>query len=304
MNNTEAVVSVIMPVYNHADFVEKTLESIANQTWQAIELIIINDGSSDHSAEVISNCLERLRARFLRVEFIDRPNKGLVKTMNEAAGLATGQYLAGIASDDAYVPQALATLVEFLEKNPEYVLAVGDNGLMDDDGERCYWNAARQNVYSKEKAKYETFGDYLKNSRRELDFDSENFGSYISLIKGNHVPNGYVFRREVFVEFGGYDEEVLIDDHKLMLNLAKYGKMKFIDEILFIYRWHSNNTIKNLSKNQELMMNVLESEKEYSRSDPDKMKAWQKEWSNAQVKTGFERLLWRWKRSILKRLSK
>jgi len=304
MLNSDVVISVVVPVYNHAQYVEATLRSILAQTWEAIELIVINDGSTDSSSEVVSAFLKEHQHSLASVKFIDRPNKGMVKTLNEGIGVSQGKYIAVIASDDIYEPNALKVLGGFLEQNSDYVLAVGDNRLMDDEGRKCFWGKKKNNVYTESEAKFKTFGDFLKSSRPEIDFSTIDFGSYESLLRGNYVPNGYVFSRKAFESFGGYDDRSLIDDHNLMLNMAKCGRIKFIDDVLFSYRWHAKNTIKTLSKERCLMQSVLKLEKDYSESNLEYWKIWKEEWSNSQERTGLSKTLWRWKKSIWKRLKR
>ena len=110
------LVSVIIPAYGHAHFIDETIDSALQQTYKNLELIIINDGSPDNIAEVIESRRSECEKRFTRFVFISRENKGLAKTLNQCLKEAQGEYVAITASDDKFEPEAIETLVSFLEK--------------------------------------------------------------------------------------------------------------------------------------------------------------------------------------------
>jgi hypothetical protein len=152
-----------------------------------------------------------------------------------------------------------------LSKNPDYVLAVGDNHFFDEHGTTCYWDERNQVVYDKADAAFLSFGDKLKQVRKEIDFDSPTFGEYSTFFKGNYVPNGYLFDREVFAEsIGGYAENAPLEDLYLHFQLAKHGKYKYIDTPLFYYRRHSGNFSVNRLKMVEISWQTFLLEEEYA----------------------------------------
>ena len=81
------LVSVVVPCYNHEKYVKETIESIVNQTYKNIELIVIDDGSKDNSVKVIQELADKYG-----FTFIHRPNKGLSATLNEGIRLSKGKY--------------------------------------------------------------------------------------------------------------------------------------------------------------------------------------------------------------------
>ncbi|EPK1752121.1 glycosyltransferase family 2 protein, partial [Acinetobacter baumannii] len=93
------LVSIVIPCYNHVDYVQDCIQSIIDQTYQNIELIIIDDGSKDESVLKINEMLKKCENRFSRFEFRHRPNKGLSATLNEALEWCQGEYFATLASD-------------------------------------------------------------------------------------------------------------------------------------------------------------------------------------------------------------
>ncbi|MFZ3073208.1 MAG: glycosyltransferase [Thermodesulfobacteriota bacterium] len=246
-----ALVSIVIPAYNHADYIGETLDSLINQTYGNMELIVVNDGSSDGTGDVIVSKLPECRERFKRVEYISKENEGIIKTLNRGLALARGEYVYIIASDDMAEADAIETLYGFLSENNDYGLAVGDNYIIDDRGRRCFWNSKRDNVYDKAHARFLTFADKLKRARSDVDFNSEDFGTYESLLQGNYVPNGYLVRKELIDRMGGYSEDGPLEDYYLMLQLSKVAKLKYVDRPLFSYRWHGSNAIKQTGMHEK-----------------------------------------------------
>ena len=189
---------------------------------------------------------EECEKRFVRVHFETKQNEGTCITANKLLDLVKGDYVYMIASDDVAKPTAIEKEVEFLTKNPEYVLCVGDDEIIDSEGKVCYWDEKRNIIYDKSKAKYKTFSQFLEY-KRKLKFTSDKFGSYDTLYMANYVPNGYTIRKEVFDTFR-YTPDAPLEDYNLMLHISKYYKLKYLDEVLFSYRWHATNTIKNDEK--------------------------------------------------------
>jgi glycosyltransferase involved in cell wall biosynthesis len=123
----EPLVSVILPVFNAGRLLEEAIESILNQTIQNLELIIINDGSTDDSLDIIKTFAHKDK----RIRFISRPNKGLVFTLNELVKLANGRYIARQDQDDISLPARLEKQIAFLRRNPD-VSMVGTNIMVID----------------------------------------------------------------------------------------------------------------------------------------------------------------------------
>src|SRR5919197_4484200 len=94
-------VSAVIPSFNHARFVTQALDSVLDQSFTELELIIVDDGSTDGSADVIRRHLA-VRAPAIPVRFVHRPNRGLCRTINEGLSIAGGRYVALLASDDTW----------------------------------------------------------------------------------------------------------------------------------------------------------------------------------------------------------
>ena len=240
VGNNSSLVSVLIPAYNHEKYVQDTLRSIIAQTYQNIELIVIDDGSPDATWQKIQEMKSECEKRFSRVYFETKENEGTCKTLNRLLSLAQGNFVYLIASDDIAMPLAIAVEADFLENNPDYVLAVGDNEFIDADNIRVGRNKYGKNV-PLEQVAYKTLMESITATLGEPDFPEKTFGTYALLAKSNHVPNGYLIRKSR-IDNITFTPEAPLEDLFLMLQLAKQGKFKFFNEILFSYRWHGENT--------------------------------------------------------------
>ena len=244
------LVSVLIPAYNHENYIQETIESIINQTYPNIELIILDDGSKDKTWEKITELKPKCENRFVKSLFETKQNEGTCITLNKLLKLSSGEFVYIIASDDLAKPQAIEEEVKFLQDNPDYALAVGDNEYVDSMGKQIFrtQKAFTSNIKN---AKYKTVKEFL-SSKLKIDFLSDDFGSYKTLYKENYIPNGYLIRKNIFETIGNFTKNAPLEDFWLMLQISKYKKMKYIDEILFSYRIHNTNTIGNSTRMREL----------------------------------------------------
>lgn len=116
-------------LYNHEKYIQECLESILNQTYENIEIIIIDDGSKDSSYEVAKRVLEGQTKHPYVLK--TRPNIGMCNTLNEIASLAQGEYISFIGSDDFWHPEKIARQVEYLESHPHEALVHGNSFVVD-----------------------------------------------------------------------------------------------------------------------------------------------------------------------------
>ncbi|MFD1093966.1 glycosyltransferase [Providencia vermicola] len=110
MNESE-LVSVILPVYNAEEFLYEAIDSIVNQTHKNLQIIIINDGSSDNSLNIINSFVDD------RITVISRENKGLIYTLNEGLKIANGNYIARMDADDISAKNRIEKQLSFLKKH-------------------------------------------------------------------------------------------------------------------------------------------------------------------------------------------
>lgn len=218
MSENTLLVSVVIPCYNHAQFVQETIQSVIDQDYENIELIIIDDGSKDNSVEVIQEMIPACEQRFVRFEFRHRPNVGLSSTLNEALDWCKGKYFSPVASDDILLPSKISFLLEKIIK--ERVPAV-------------FGSVERIGNLS---------GDSGVSKRTELTFRDLMLHKIIPPAPGSLINMAKV--KEI-----GYDPLVTIEDWYMWLKLTeKDERLIAYSEIVAKYRIHGANTISNTSK--------------------------------------------------------
>lgn len=205
-------ITVVLPSYNHAPFVERTLRSIFAQTVRPKKLIVIDDGSKDESVLIIERALQDYPAD---CELVARENRGLSKTLNQGLSLAESELFAYIGSDDVWFPTFLEKRVELLEKKPTAVLAFGDGFLIDEN-------------------------DQIVDSTTDwVDFAGGE--ALPHLLRGQVFPSASVVYRRAAVEKYGWNENSVLEDYELYLKLSADGEFAFDKTILCAWRQHSRN---------------------------------------------------------------
>lgn len=246
-NSSQPLISVITPAYNHEKYIEETIRSVIGQTYRNLEYLILDDGSADRTWQIINKLKPLCEKRFTRFVCKSWKNAGTAKTQDWLLENARGEYIYCLASDDIAKPQAIEKLYHSLSADPQNVLAVADNEIIDGESKRISWDAKRQiRPFGQG---YDSFGNYLKKMRPDVDFGGANFGSYKTLLAGNYLPNGILMRARAIAP---YTPEAPLEDWYQWLQLSKKGKFVYLDEILFSYRWHANNTIRNIAHINEL----------------------------------------------------
>ena len=220
-NNSLALVSIIIPCYNHARYIDQALDGVIAQDYSNIELIIIDDGSKDDSANKIRTRYAECQARFVRFEFRHRPNKGLSATLNEALAWCQGKYVSFIASDDIMLTHKTSTQVRYLEQHPEFSSLSANLEFIDDNGR--------------------TLGQTTQPAQ-EHHFDDTLVHNALLAPSQMHILSAV---RAV----GGFDPQIVIEDWYLWLKLLDAGyRVMFLSEVLVQYRKHDDNMSGNLNK--------------------------------------------------------
>lgn len=266
---SQPLVSVAMVAYNQEQFIQEAILSIINQTYSNIELIIVDDGSPDNTLKKIKETEKICKKRFVRLVVETQPNSGSCIALTKAYKLCKGKYIYDIAADDLAKPNAIEKCVSFLENHSDYGLCVSDNEIINDKSERIGWDKHR-NAVTLSKALYKTFGEALQKENADIDFNSSRFGLYETFVTRNYIPNGYMIRKNIFEQIGKFTPEAPLEDWYMNLQISKYSKMKYLDEILFSYRWHDNNTVKRTEYMQKISYKTQLYEKKLVNSLKDK----------------------------------
>jgi glycosyltransferase involved in cell wall biosynthesis len=210
------IVSVVIPAYNAARTIEETVSSVLAQTFRRFELIIVNDGSADRTAEII-------RTRFIndpRVSLIDQKNAGTAAARNAGIAAARSTLIAPIDSDDLWHPTYLEKQVGTLQRYPRAGFVYAWSRYIDQDS-RILWTH-----------------HYSLVTGRAL----------CQLIYWNFVANGsaMVFRKSAALDFGAYDDRAYAaEDFLLQVKLASQHECAVTPEYLVGYRSHPGQKTKN-----------------------------------------------------------
>ncbi|WP_042089261.1 glycosyltransferase [Acinetobacter bereziniae] len=230
------LVSIVIPSYNHGNFIQNCIQSIINQTYQQIELIIIDDGSTDDSVLKIQELLDTCKKRFVRFEFRHRLNKGLSATLNEALDWCQGEYYSAIASDDVMLERKTATQVELLQKNLDVVAVFGAIELIDN---------TKKIGEIRQPDKFFEFKDLIY-TEQFLPAPTQ----MIRLVK--------------LRETGGYVDNMIIDDWYIYLKLLENdNRILYVNEIFCKYRVHTGNSFSNPVKMALGRLQVINEFKEH-----------------------------------------
>ena len=216
-NNEKPLVSVVIPCYNHEKFVQDCIQSVIDQTYENIELIIIDDGSKDSSVDKIKGMIPLCEERFSRFEFRYRPNKGLSSTLNEGLEWCNGKYFSAIASDDQMIEEKTEIQVDYLEKNDKCAGVFGNVTYIDEDNRAIY----NSNL------------NFKKNT-----FEDVILFNYIIM-----APT-QLCRLDLIRKVGQYNVDIKIEDYFMWLKLTENGlySLDSLNNYFTKYRTHSSNT--------------------------------------------------------------
>jgi len=221
------LVNVIVPSYNHEKYIEETIESIVNQTYKNIELIVIDDGSKDNSPKILAELSNKYN-----FTLIVRDNKGLPATLNEGIKLSKGKYISVCASDDKFALNKIDEQVNFMENNPAY-------GISYTNVIKFYENGMERHIINKKYQSGYIFNDLLCQ--------------YFS------IPAGSVlYQKKVFEEVDLFDTSLAIEDFDMFLKISKKFEIGYLNKYLFYYRSHGNNTSNNIEKMEKNVDIILE----------------------------------------------
>ena len=211
-----------MSVYNGRPFLETAVESVLDQTFTDFEFIIIDDGSTDGSSEI----LRRHAAQDDRIRLFDQENIGITPSINRGLRKTRGEYIARMDADDVSLPARFEKQVAYLENHPDCVALGGQVRLIDKNGRPV--RNANSPPYSDDEGRMK--GLWEDHELIEKD-----------LLEGEWPiqQSASMLRRDAVEQIGGYDERFATNqDHDLFLKLAEVGRLANLQETVVKYRRH------------------------------------------------------------------
>lgn len=217
------MISIVLPTYNGADYLEESIKSVVGQTLNDWELIIVDDCSTDKTP-MIANFYSSEDSRIKVIH--NETNKKLPASLNIGFSVAKGNFLTWTSDDNKYYPKALDTMKRYLEDNPSCPMVCADMEIIDNRGM--------------------TIGDFEKYSSVGMYYD-------------NSVGACFMYRREVKDAVGNYDENGFgVEDYDYWLRiLEKCGNIEYIDEKLYSYRVHGGSLTATRWKDIKYKLNIL-----------------------------------------------
>lgn len=203
----EGRVSVIIPTYNRPRWLPETIESVLCQTYPHIEIIVVDDGSSDDTAQVLEPYMGRMA-------YIYKENGGPGSAINAGIATATGEYIARIDDDDLFSPEKVGLQVEMFRQQPDLGLVAGDHHMMDAEG----------NIYETK-----VVPDFSKH------------GAFLMLLRHCVFSQPTVMVRKKCYDKVGLYKDVYAQDYDMWIRIARHYPVAVIHEPLAMVRRHDLN---------------------------------------------------------------
>ncbi len=208
------LVSVVIPVYNRVRYIEKAINSVFASEFQDFEIIVVDNGSTDGSIEVVEK-LEKKNPE--KITLLKNDKNIIAYSLNLGVRAAKGKYISQLDSDDEYTPQTLRNMTEYLETHPNCALAISYYDLIDEHGEVL-----------------EEFGII-----KHLEYSRNN----IMRVDGAGALR--MWHKKVILEFGGFNEDKFGDygeDYDMVLRVSEKYDICRVHHVLYHYRRHPDNT--------------------------------------------------------------
>ena len=206
-------IGVVIPCYNSEKYIEKTIDSLKKQTFVDWKCVIVNDGSTDNSEEIILKCIDGDK----RFSYIKQENQG-VPPRNVGIRSLDSKYIFCLDADDIINENYFSKGVEFLDSNPDYSVFYGNAKFLYDDGTTKDWKLPEY--------------------------------SYTRLLRGNIIYCSFLYRRSDYEKTDGYDETMKgFEDWDFLIRLLKNaGKVYKSKSVLFYYRRHDKSLDKTYNR--------------------------------------------------------
>lgn len=232
------LVSVIIPTFNRSNYLQIAIESVLNQTYPSVELIVVDDGSTDGTRELLQQKYSD------RIIYLWQENQGESAARNKGLSIAKGKYVAFLDSDDFWEPFKLELQVQRIINEPFETVA----GVF-------------SSVWLVDEAGYKTSKRPFGRIKSKEDLSFENFLSKVPIYA---APSNLLLRASSIKCIGGFDTSIQYgEDQDFLLRLKSKFEFAYIDTPLVFYRIHGNNqsnivTLKSLSKRFADRLSVIE----------------------------------------------
>ena len=265
---TLPLVSIAIPAYNHALFIEACLASVCAQTYPELELVLIDDGSTDNTFEIAKSFLEQHRRRFRRIVLECRQNQGVSANSNACIEACQGEWVHLLGSDDVLYPNKVERIQQFIEDwtCTDLALVHADCDYIDQNDEPV-----------------------TRSKQKTRPTPGPDFEAYRWLFLGEH----YVFNptialhRGKFLSVSGFDKTLPLEDLDCWLRLSAIHAIARVPEVLASYRKHPGN---NLRRRVKMLAALFKTYGKFLATHPGMI-------TDGDIRTHFRKNVWRfWKR--------
>jgi glycosyltransferase involved in cell wall biosynthesis len=232
------LVTIIMPTFNQSDYLQSSIRSVLEQTYSNYELIIVNDGSTDKTIEILRQYQDHPNIRIYQQE-----NQGLPNSLNYGLLKSRGKLITWTSSDNVMLPKAIDMLVSGFLKNPDASLVYGDYEVIDENDVGLDLSSSWR-IHNR-------FGDVPSHVKLPRD------GELRLRMPDNFIGPYFMFSRTVFRQIGNFARIQGIEDYDYWLRCERVGPIKHIenDSIQYQYRVHGNTLSANY-KQLKILENV------------------------------------------------
>lgn len=217
-------VSVVMAVCNAHQYVGEAVESVLQQTFTDFEFIIIDDGSTDDSGDVLRRYVDQDR----RIQLVEQENRGLPPSLNRGLAMSRGKYVARMDADDVCLPRRFELQVNYLDSHPQCVVVGGDVKAIDEKGDSISSTDSR-------------FAGRLDSTNlMKFPRNHDTIENWLLTRGWAFIHPAVMMRRNAIEKVGGYDPKIKdAEDLDLFIRLAEVGQMANLPAVLLKYRCHS-----------------------------------------------------------------
>lgn len=234
----QPVVTIVVPLYNGGPFIASTLRSALSQTFGQLEVIVVDDGSTDDGPELV-----RASASDRRVRLLSGPHLGVAAARNMGAAHAApaAEYLLFLDADDLLHPDAVQALVGALERRPDAAGAFVLADYIDADGEVLDEGDFPRHMRGRE--------DLEQGRLVPRDPTADVLPEHLFLANHVYPPSCLLMRRRAYDLVGGFDGRFLAEDWEFVVRLARLGPLVPVDRVMAGYRRHAANASGDRSRN-------------------------------------------------------
>ncbi len=236
----DALISVIIPCFNHSHFLGEAIESVLTQAYPCVEVVVVDDGSTDETATV--------SARYPTVRYVRQAHQGLAAARNTGIARSAGEYLAFVDADDLLLPDALAISHEWLCDHPDEAFVSGHYRFR--------------------------YGDKVRLAERK---HPAHPNAYCALLQCNYITmhGAVLYRRGAVVAVGGFDQSLkACEDYDLYVRLARSYSVGRHNAVVAEYRQHDANMTRDAALMLQASVAALQKQRPHVAHHPEYQQAY------------------------------